>query len=79
MNSHADGSDTDFLAPTNYLDQCGGDAASTPALKAYCALVIMADEAIGNTVCALEATSLADNMLMIVSLGDNGGWGSIRG
>ena len=35
--------------------------------------VIMADEAIGNTVCALEATGLASNMLLVLVLGDNGG------
>ena len=41
-------------------------------MRRYCALMIMMDEAIGRTVCALENAGLADNMLMVVS-SDNGG------
>jgi arylsulfatase A-like enzyme len=37
----------------------------------YCALMIMLDEAIGRTVCALEDSGLAENMLLVVA-SDNG-------
>jgi hypothetical protein len=38
----------------------------------------MMDEAIGNTVCALDRAGLSDNALVVVS-SDNGGWNRIAG
>jgi hypothetical protein len=52
--------------------------ARTSVSQAYCALVIMMDEAIGNTVCALDRAGLSNNALVVVS-SDNGGWNHIAG
>lgn len=78
-NNHADGTTAVFEAPAAYMNKCTGLASSNVIYQAYCALTIMADEAIGNTVCALEAAGLASNMLLVVGLGDNGGWKSVEG
>jgi arylsulfatase A-like enzyme len=77
-NNHADPSG-EFGAPDAYIKLCSGPAASNALLQAYCALNLMADEAIGDTVCALEAAGFADNLLLVVGLGDNGGWGAVPG
>jgi hypothetical protein len=68
-----------FLAPEEFLNMCNGTVTTSEDglnLQAYCALVIMMDRAIGDTVCAIESAGMADNTIMVVA-SDNGGYGKV--
>jgi len=74
-----------YQAPQDYLDMCtfGRETIIAGSLSeedatAYCALVIMLDEAVGDTVCALDNAGLGDNALVVVT-SDNGAWKNIEG
>jgi len=79
QNVHTGGSDG-LEAPSAYLARCGGGntAGEYNDEQAYCALLIMLDEAVAKTACAMNEAGLGDNMLMVVST-DNGAWGQING
>ena len=83
QNIHT-GADEGFVAPQEYLDMCtlssaGQSAASEPDdLRAYCALNIMLDEAIGRTRCAIAAAGMDNNTIFIVA-NDNGGQREVPG
>ena len=74
-----------YEAPQEYLDMCSigsGDfvvgSLSEEDAMAYCALVVMMDEAVAKTVCALETAGLGENALVVVT-SDNGAWKNIEG
>jgi hypothetical protein len=74
QNVHVGGGDG-LEAPQFYLDKCNminsGDIVidddSYNEALAYCALVIMFDEAIGNTTCSLQENGILNNTIMIIA------------
>ena len=72
QNVHA-GAGAGMEAPTEYIEMCGfavdgvNDNGDYSEHQGYCALMIMLDEAVGNTVCALETSGIADNMLLVLA------------
>ena len=60
------GGNEGLQAPREYMERCGAaspDNSTTTIMAAYCGLMIMLDEAVGNTMCALRKSGLAENTL----------------
>jgi arylsulfatase A-like enzyme len=74
------GNNEEFDVPEQYLNTClKKSGASSSGYEQYvCALLIMMDEAIGQTACLVEE-HLNDRDYLIVVASDNGGWGQIPG
>lgn len=72
--------------PDIYINRCEYPSAieeyssSTMAFRNqnYCGMVLMMDEAITNLTCAIEASGIANNTILIIS-GDNGGADKLYG
>ena len=67
-----------FEAPQAYMDKCtqigvaSGTLYEVDGQQGYCALLVMLDENVGRTVCALETAGLMINTLVVFA-SDNGG------
>lgn len=68
-----------FEAPVEYMDKCEAVSGEAGDYQQYiCALLIMMDEAVGKTACAVQEY-LGDRESLIVFASDNGGWGQMPG
>lgn len=76
IHTGADYDDVGYEAPDDYVEMCSdvGD----DNMRKYCALHVMLDEAVANTVCKLDELGMADNTLLVIA-SDNGGDKLIEG
>ena len=84
MQNLHEGDQDGFEAPSEYIHLCTSVEGYENVegvddwFRPYCALMIMVDEAVSDTVCALEEAGMADNTLLVLA-GDNGGWKQFPG